>query len=118
MLAHAADSSSEVKIRLGYPEILMQLSSIEVKLLDEFYSSIKEKLKQNTAISKNEILKVFDVSSAEYDILVGNLFRLGLCERMAPDGGSKISDFPAILGTYNVIRLTPLGIGFIRACKY
>ena len=43
MLAHAADPTSLVKVRPSYPEILKQLSPLEVRLLDGFYEAIKDK---------------------------------------------------------------------------
>jgi hypothetical protein len=96
MLAHAADTSSDVQIRPSYPEILKQLSALEVKLLDKFYDSIKEKPKEeqeNNGILKEKVFKVFDISSNEYDVLVENLFRLGLCQTPSSKGGVTIGEY-------------------------
>ena len=121
MLAHAADPSSKIKIRPGYPEILKQMSTLEVRLLDGYYESIKDKSskeQKDTGIVKEKVLKIFNLSSEEYDIIVENLFRLGLCQTPSSEGGATIGNHPMVLRTYDFIKVTPLGIDFIMACKY
>lgn len=120
MLANAADPTTQIKIRPSYPEILKQLSPLEAKLMDNFYESIKDGAKEdieNQGIMKEKVLKVFEISSDEYDIIAENLFRLGLCQTPSSKGGVSIGDYPIVLRTYDFIKLTPLGIDFIKACK-
>ncbi len=121
MLAHAADPTSPVKVRPSFPEILKQLSPLEVHLLDKFYESVKDKPKDEQKISsieKAKALKLFGVSSEEYEILVENLFRLGLCQTPSSEGGVTIGEYPVVIRTYDFIKLTPLGEDFIKSCKY
>ena len=121
MLAHAADPSSEVKIRPGYPSILKELSPLEVKILDDIYKFIKgisEEKRKNAGILKEKVLQAFKISSEEYDIIADNLFRLNLCQPPSSEGGTTIDKYPLVLRTYDFIKLTPLGVDFIRACKY
>ena len=121
MLAHAADPTSKIKIRPGYPEILKQMSSLEVKLLDGYYESTKYKPLQeqkDSGIVKEKVLSIFGLSSEEYNIIVENLFRLGLCQTPSSEGGVSIGSHPMVLRTYDFIKVTPLGIDFIIACKY
>ena len=121
LLAHAADPSSEVTIRPSFPEILKQLSPLEVTILDNFYEGYKDKSKEeqkNIGIDKNKALQIFEISSDEYNILVENLFRLGLCQTPSSEGGVKIGKYPIVMRTYEFIKLTPLGVAFVLACKY
>jgi len=121
LLANAADPTSKLTIRPSYPEILKQLSLFEIKLLDNFYESINKNSKEdieNSGIVKEKVLKIFTISSEEYDIVAENLFRLGLCQTPSSKGGVTISNYPVVLKTYDFIKLTPLGEDFIKACKY
>jgi hypothetical protein len=121
MLAHSADPSSLIKIRPSHPEILKQLSPLEVKILDNFYESIKDKSpeeQKNSGVVKNKAIKIFELSSEEYDVLVENLFRLGLCQPPTTEGGMTVGEYPMALRTYEFVKLTPLGVDFIRSCKY
>lgn len=121
MLANASDATSSINVRPGYPEILGQLSPLEVKILDTFYDQLKDKPKEEqakTGIMKEKVLTYARISSEEYDILVENLFRLGLCRTPSSKGGVTIGDYPMVLRTYDFIELTPLGIDFIKSCRY
>jgi len=121
MLAHAADPTSDVIVRPSYPEILKQLSPLEAKILDNFYESIKEKSieeRGKVGIDGAKVQKVFKISKDEYDVLIGNLLRLGLIRMPSSEGGVSIGSAPIALHTYDFTYLTPLGIDFIRACKY
>ncbi|MES2223442.1 MAG: Abi-alpha family protein [Patescibacteria group bacterium] len=121
MLANAADPNSNSIIRPGYPDILKQLSPLEIKILDTFYDQVKDKPKDEqdkTGIIKEKVIKFAGVSGDEYDILVGNLFRLGLCQTPSSKGGTTIGNYPLVLRTYDFIELTPMGIDFIKACRY
>ena len=121
MLANAADGTSEVNVRPGYPEILKQLSPLEVKVLDTFFDQIQNKTqeeKNKTGIVKEKVLLYAEILSEEYDILVDNLFRLGLCRTPSSQGGATIGKYPMVLRTYDLIELTPLGYDFIRSCRY
>ncbi len=121
MLANAADPNSNSIIRPGYPDILKQLSPLEIKILDTFYDQVKDKPKDEqdkTGIIKEKVITFAHISSDEYDILVGNLFRLGLCQTPSSKGGATIGNYPLALRTYDFIELTPMGIDFIKACRY
>lgn len=121
MLAHAADPTSLTKVRPSYPEILKQLSPLEAHLLDGFYESVKHKPENEQKISgivKEKVLRIFGISSKEYEILVENLFRLGLCQTPSSEGGMTIGGHPIVIRTYDFIKITPLGEDFIKSCKY
>lgn len=121
MLANAADNTSNIKIRPGYPEILGQLSPLEVKILDTFYDQVKDKPKEEqdiTGVIKEKLILFAMISSDEYDILAENFFRLGLCRTPSTKGGVSVGSHPMVLRTYDFIELTPLGIDFVKACRY
>lgn len=121
MLANAADPSSEVEVRPSYPQILKELSPLEVKILDDIYEFTKDIAKEkrkSTGIIKEKVIQAFNISSQEYDIIADNLFRLNLCQPPTTEGGATIGKYPIALRTYEFIQLTTLGTDFVKACKY
>ena len=121
MLAHAADDTSESEVLPGYPEILKQLSQKEVALLDAFYQEIKGKNKEErekVLFDKQKATTFLGISEEKYEVLLENLFRFGLCSPPASRGGVQIGKYPVMLRTYDSVELTPLGIDFVKSCRY
>lgn len=121
MLANAADPSSGVDVRPSYPEILKQLSALEVAILDSFYTTINamtDSDRDQQMLMKIKIEQVFGISGNECEIIINNFLRLGLCAMPSSKGGVSIGNTPLALHTYDYVKLTALGNDFIKACKY
>lgn len=122
LLVTAADPNEEVEILTSFPEILKELSSVEVKILDYLYSNIK----CNDGLSEkrftfDEIRNHLNISKGNLGIYINNLTRLGLCiipvkanfdGSWATIGGGKLLP----INSTNEITLTELGYIFIRTC--
>lgn len=118
ILANAV--TGNVQVRPNYIDILNELSSMEVILLDKIYDEASkeadyEKRKQ-TQFGKEQVCKIFSLSSDQFDLMVENLFRLGVCQ--APGStGIMFGNARVALRTTDVFELTTLGSEFIKACR-
>lgn len=118
LLANAATGSA--KVFPNYIELLKQLTPIEASLLDKIYDEAmqeqdyeKRKTKQ---YSKELVCKAYSITSEDFDVMIENLFRLGLCQ--APGStGIMFGTARVALRTTDVFEITSLGISFVRACR-
>ncbi len=90
--------------RTGYPRILAELTSLDVQILDYLY----EQLPHRQWFNPEVLLTVF---GDEYLVAADNLLRLGVCV------ASAASVSPAVGPHWVDIRVTPLGIDFVNACR-
>lgn len=134
LLANAADPKKSNDIHLSYIQILKQLSPIQAKILDDYYSlyqEIEEKIRwERTGFGHKSEFKVFkrdvcnntDLSPEEFDLIVCDLIRLnllqlpGLTDAVISDTGNK--KLPLVIKTYEFVQLKPLGEGFVKGCRY
>lgn len=136
LLANAADPKKSNDIHLSYIEILKQLSPIEAKILDDYYSlyqEIEEKIrwertgfghKSEFQVFKRDVCNNTGLSPEEFDLIACNLIRLNLLQLPGiSDAAAVISEkgdkkFPLAIKTYEFVQLTPLGEGFVKSCRY
>lgn len=118
LLANAITGSAFVKP--NFIEILNELSALEVQLLDKIYDeAMKEpdyKKRKQLQYGKEQVCKIYSLPSDQFDLMVENLFRLGICQ---PPGSTGImfGDARVALRTTDVFELTTLGMEFIKACR-
>lgn len=121
LLANAVSSDYSYDIHSTYVEVLNQLSPLEACLLDLLFNEYERTpsdKKDALSFSKEKICQIMHIPSENFDILVGNLFRLNLLQPPASHGGVLIGEYPIVLRTYEVIQLTPLGCSFVRHCRF
>lgn len=118
LLANAATGFSGIKA--NYVEILKELSPLEATILDNIYRAANTEIdyekRKTMQFDKNKICQVFSLTSDEGDLIIQNLYRLGVCQ---PPGSSGIMFGNERVGlqTTNIFELTSLGFHFIRACQ-
>ncbi len=120
LLANAADPTSAKKITPSFIEILKQLSSAEVKLLNQMHVLVSKKSnveKLKMTFDKKKIMQFLSATSEQFDFMTSNLYRLGICQPPS-SGGAKIGPFPIAVMTYELFSFTPFGYDFINACKF
>lgn len=107
------------KINISYIEILKQLSSIEVKILDKIYEEARSSwwILTNIQFSSEKISQIFSISIDEVRVIVDNLYRLRLAE--APwVQWIQMWWFSPVWKTNDIFQITFLWIKFIEACKF
>ena len=134
LLANAADPKNSNDIHSSYIDILKQLTPIEAKLLDTYYSFyMKEEIpwertgfghKSEFRISKENVCSNIGLSSEQFYLIVCNLIRLnllqlpGITDALAVVNDAGDQKFPLVIKTYEFVQLTPLGEGFVKSCRY
>jgi len=124
LLANSSNPNYSEEIKPSYTEILKELSSIEVKLLDKMFEEFNKKPTENEyeiEFNKDVVCKKLNISENEYDVLADNLIRLNLCQPAPLRGlslGSVSTNQPAIIRSKKISYLTPLGYNFIKACRF
>lgn len=118
LLANAATGFSGIKA--NYVEILKELSPLEARVLDIVFAEVSKEQdyekRKNKQFDKKKICHAFSLTEPEGDLLVQNLYRLGLCQ---PPGSSGIMFGNERVGlqTTNIFELTTLGFHFVQACQ-
>ena len=121
LLANYASSKMSNDISLCYVEILNQLTSIEVKILDILFDAHNDKpsnLKGPPVFSREKIFNIFNAKKEEQLIIINNLFRLNLLQSTASHEGMLFNRFPIPIRTYEAIEFTPLGLDFVENCRF
>lgn len=125
LLANAGSPGPENRILPGYVEILRQLIPVQVKVLDWIYEKFP-----GIDVAGPLVCQQFNLTAEDYALFASDLHRLQLVDgrRTVPSvpmmghgmSGSLHGSTPAgwtSTSHYAVIALTPLGIGFIQACR-
>lgn len=119
MLANALSGKLEVKV--SYPKMLNELSSLEVSLLDKIYSEIVNisdyEKRRNTQFGREAICKMANITIEQGDLMIENLIRLGICETPGSTG-VMFGSARVALKTTEVFELTTFGFHFIKSCKF
>lgn len=117
LLANSLTQKKDIKP--AYIEILKELSSIEVKILDKIYDDAKLWwwVLTDVQFSSEAISKIFLSSIDDMRVIVDNLFRLRLAEAPAMINMSAWGYHP-VLKTNDIFQITFLWIKFIEACKF
>lgn len=109
------------RVKNSYPEILKQLESIEVKVLDHYYESTKHLSNEemiNKWIWKDKAKIFFNISDDDYYIMADNLIRLRLLTMPSSGSWASIWDNPFSLYTYDTLQITALWKDFIKSIKF
>jgi hypothetical protein len=119
ILANAITAEKDIKP--NYAEILKELSSLEIIILDKLFDeSNKEqdyKKRRQLQFSKKKISEIFKLSSEQADLIIENLYRLNLCQ--APAGhGVVVGEYKFALRTTEVFEFTTFGYHFVQSCKW
>jgi hypothetical protein len=115
ILANAA--TGRAIIRPLFPEILKELSTVEVKVLDAMFNNFLKEENPEMQFDKNLVGKAFTIGGSELDLLVDNLLRLGLC-RTPGNKGVSFGDIPVAMHTTDIFEFTSLGRQFVAACRF
>ena len=119
LLANAADPNRTPEITPFFPDILKQLSPAEAKLLDIIYDQIKGLSVDEvlTAVFfKKDCMAGLGISSYEHDLLIANLFRLGLCQS-PQQTGIVIGSMAVAVNTKDPFSITIIGYELVKACR-
>lgn len=118
LLANAA--TGFIGIKANYVEILKELSPLEASILDKIYQDAytesDDEKRKTCQFDKETVCKIFSLSSEEGDLIIHNLYRLGLCQSPGSTGIMYGNERVA-LQTTNMFELTSLGFHFIRSCQ-
>lgn len=124
-ISFAVNPNYEEEIKPCYVEILKELTSTEVKLLDKMFEGLDKKLpedKYEELFDIDNISKYLGLSREKYYVMSDNLIRLNLCQsvpiRGMSFGSGPRKDQPALIRTKKVSYLTSLGYSFVKACKF
>lgn len=106
-------------IRPAYIEILKELSSIEVKILDKIYDDAKTLWWVLTEVqfSSEKISQMFSISVDDIRVVVDNLYRLRLAEAPGVQW-IQVGWFYPVWKTNDVFQITFLWVRFVEACKF
>lgn len=117
LLANSLTGKKEIKP--AYIEILKELSTIEVKILDAIYNEaskiwwiITDIQFSTEAIATNTWTQIDSIK-----VIIDNLFRLRLAEAPAMMNISTWAYHP-VLKTTDIFQLTFFWVKFIEACKF
>ncbi len=119
VLANAITEEKDIKP--NYAEILKELSSLEIIILDKLFDeSNKEQdyqKRKQLQFNKREISEMFKLSDEQADLIIENLYRLNLCQ--APAGqGIVIGKYKFALRTTEIFEFTTLGYHFVKSFNW
>lgn len=119
MLANAA--TGRIDISPNYAGILNELSTIEVKLLEQIYKeSMKETdyhKRKNIQFDTSKVIKFLSVDDQKIDLIIENLYRLNLLQPPA-GSGIKVGEYKFALRTTKIFEFTTLGYEFVKSCSW
>jgi hypothetical protein len=124
MLANAATPGAS-EVPPSYAEILRELSSFEVRLLDKLYDETLRQEKQKrleVSFLKEKICAHYQVSPEDFDVILDNLMRLNLVTKPATFGGMGVGGengktYPFSIETRDFFHMSALGIRFVSMCR-
>lgn len=118
LLANTVSDGS--KVLPVFVQILNELRPIEAQLLEVVYlatlNQSEEEKKLPLQFSKERICDVYKIALDDFDLILQNLLRLGLCQ---PPGSTGImfGNSRVALQTLDLFELTPFGKAFVEACR-
>lgn len=125
LLANAMNPSYNEELRYGFIDMIKNITGIEAKLLNEFYNILQRsnQLKPvsdiyNYSLSKDQLMKILNISTDIYAISVNNLMRLQLLSpAVLKSSGAMLGNEPmTIYKGIDAVTMTPLGVKFVEAC--
>ncbi len=119
LLANAA--TGKVDITPNYSEILKELSSFEVLLLDSLYDEAMRETdeikRKELQFGKENVARRFKIPVGKVELAIENLYRLGLL-RSPGSKGASIGNYPFAIRTTDFFELTATGLHFVSACRW
>lgn len=116
-----ANSVTNHEVSPNYPEILKELSPIEVSILDQLFNEAQKesdyKKRKELQFSKQAICSIYKLTQDKADLLIENLFRLNLCQSPA-GSGIAVGEYKFALRTNEIFEFTSLGYDFVRLCRF
>lgn len=109
-----ATQTDDIELYPLYSDLLRQISSMEVKMLDELYLRVSEK-EVRTYEAKDNFIEAIGVGEFKGSIYLDNLARLNLIEYI-PQSGSGLAAVYKMNFRPSSIRLTALGKNFVECC--
>jgi len=120
LLANAITNQNN--INPNYAEILKELSSLEVVILDKLLETTSQeedyKKRKSIQFSKEKIKEIFKLPEEKADLIIENLYRLNLCQPPASHDGVAIGKYPIMIRTNDFFEFTTFGYYFVKACKW
>lgn len=109
----------EKNITPAYIEILKELSTLEVHILDKIYNDAISSGEKITDVQfwTDKVCKLFQIDIEEWRLIIDNLFRLRLAEPPAVQW-IKLWDFFAVWKTNDFFQMTTLWYKFVESCKF
>lgn len=141
LLVTAIDPNMQTK-RTAFPEIIRQLESVDVKVLQIVYDIVEERNKARPPFFgenrppnyffavKREVLNNLKINDSIYWESVDNLCRLGLIGAFPADKRSRATEnspfgiatnvetVTTYEGGYDKLSITALGVTFVKICNY
>lgn len=127
LLANAGAPGPENRILPGYAEILRQLTPGQAKILDWFYDTFGARISSGIPLIGS---KFKEINQQDLVLFLSDFQRLQLIEEhrqivSVPYGGTQTEraapgttiSQPNTKRDYLFIQLTPVGIGFVEACR-
>lgn len=121
LLINWQDSEKRFDKKLMYIEILKNLNSTEIKILDTINNGIDAEAirsRKDMYIDGNIIKDYLHLTDEEYELSMLNLFRLKCCEGFhLPNPGATMNGIPLNAdGGIEKFRITLLGYNLIDSC--
>ena len=124
LLFCATTNTNNIQIISSYSDILWQLGTVEVQILDSLYQSAQEaSMSQQISLDKvvfdtEKISLNFGQDLSEIILVIENFFRLRLVEAPEFKWMTTWSWLHPILRTNMRFQFTSFGIDFICTCKF
>ncbi len=122
LLLNWQDPDKNCDKKYMYIDLLKNLDSYEIKLLKSISNDPNFEIilgNKNAYYNKDMIKKFLNLSDDEYEIVMLNLFRLGICESLKSVGNAiAIGNLPVKADAgIDKIRITRLGYNLIKNCE-
>ena len=126
LISNAVNADFKYEIKLVYIDILKNMTSIDIHILDTIYDTLLSKdliypienLHKHT-LTKENLINVLRISIEDYYISADNLMRSQLIKpAILKDTGIAAGSEPiTIYKDVDIITLSPLGAKLVEACK-
>lgn len=122
LLLNWQDPDKNCDKKYMYIDLLKNLDVNEIKLLKRISKDRNFEIvlsNKNAYYDKNTIKRILNLSDEEYEIVMLNLFRLGICESLKSTGNvMSIGDLKVKADAgIDKIRITRLGYNLIKNCE-
>lgn len=122
LLLNWQDPDKNCDKKYMYIDLLKNLDVHEIKLLKKINQDANFEIileNKNAYYDRNPIQKLLNLSNEEYEVVILNLFRLGICESLKSTGNIISVDNLQVRADAGIdkIRITRLGYNLIKNCE-